>query len=125
MEGEWGLGMGTANDGNRIFADRASRGAGRIGSERIFARGLGSKSAPKTRKRCNPRLDHEESVWEVAAAMPQILRANVLKAEQGSLAHTKFLWGVVERMPRVTEEKTMLADFLMAEIAGGANDDGK
>lgn len=55
--------------------------------------------------------------------MPQIVRANVKKAQEGSLQHTKWLWGVVEKMPRPSEEakraKESLAALLMEQLRQG------
>lgn len=32
--------------------------------------------------------------------MPEIVKASVEKAKAGSLIHTKWLWGVVDKLPR-------------------------
>ena len=59
---------------------------------------------------------------QVAAALPHIVRANVAKAKEGSLLHTKWLWGVVEKnMPRQSSEahakaKASLAELLMEQL---------
>lgn len=52
--------------------------------------------------------------------MPQIVRATVKKAREGSLQHTKFLWGVIEKMPKRSDEearaKESLAALLMEQL---------
>jgi hypothetical protein len=69
------------------------------------------------RQRCSGQRSSDPDVEaEVVAAIPQILRANVKKAKQGSLVHTKWLWGVVEKMPKANGVKTTLAELLMDEM---------
>jgi hypothetical protein len=69
------------------------------------------------RKRCNPRESGPANIEaEVAAAMPQIVRANVLKAKQGSLTHTKWLWGVVGKVPKPSAIRTTLGELLQEQL---------
>ncbi len=56
---------------------------------------------------------------DVRAAMPQIMRATLKKAKQGSLGHTKWVWGVLEKWPKTAEVKTTLAELLMEQLPGG------
>ncbi len=46
------------------------------------------------------RTPGEEVVLQVKAALPEIVKATVEKAKAGSLIHTKWLWGVVEKEPK-------------------------
>ncbi|WP_124848015.1 hypothetical protein [Acidipila sp. EB88] len=61
--------------------------------------------------------------------MPQIVKATVAKAKEGSLIHTKWLWGVMEKnMPRQTtaeqqRAKASLAELLMEQLPGGLGGD--
>lgn len=72
---------------------------------------------PTVRKRCNPRESGTTSIEaEVAAAMPQIVRATVRKAKQGSLTHTKWLWGVVEKVPKASAIRTTLGELLQEQL---------
>jgi hypothetical protein len=83
-------------------------------------RGSESVRTPRTRQRCSQQQGNDPDVQaEVVAAIPQILRANVKKAKQGSLVHTKWLWGVVEKMPKAHGVKTTLAELLMEQMEGG------
>ena len=55
--------------------------------------------------------------------MPQIVRANVKMAKSGSLAHTKYLLGLVEKLPKrdenAMEAKRSLAALLMEQLGVG------
>ena len=74
----------------------------------------------RVRKRCSQGHGSDQDMEaEVVAAIPQILRASVKKAKQGSLMHTKWLWGVVEKMPKANGVKTTLAELLMEQMEGG------
>jgi hypothetical protein len=48
--------------------------------------------------------------------MPEIVRANVRKAKQGSLTHTKWLWGVVEKVPKASAIRTTLGELLQEQL---------
>lgn len=52
--------------------------------------------------------------------MPQIVRANVEMAISGSIVHTKWLWSVVEKLPKrgenAMEAKQSLAALLMEQL---------
>lgn len=77
--------------------------------------------ATAVRTRCaGKRTAREEVEAQVVAALPQIVRANVKKAQEGSLQHTRWLWGVVEKMPKQSDEavraKQSLAALLLEQL---------
>jgi hypothetical protein len=41
------------------------------------------------------------------------------RCEGGSLGHTKWVWGVLEKWPKASETKTTLAELLMEQLPGG------
>ena len=112
--------MKIANDKSKSSPDGAKRESARNADGKRVRKA----AIPKTRQRCRPRADKDKAAEhsieaDVLAAMPQIVRANVRKAKQGSLVHTKWLWGVVEKMPKSTGAKNTLAELLMEQLPGG------
>jgi hypothetical protein len=90
----------TANDSKKISPD----GAGRQRAGNECGRSTGRARGTQVRKRCNPNAGKESDTEkgmraDVRAAMPQIMRATLKKAKQGSLGHTKWVWGVLEKWP--------------------------
>ncbi len=86
-----------------------------------LGRGPGMPRKTKVRTRCKGRdLDNEVRA-QMVEALPHIVRAQVAKAKEGSLNHTKWLWGVVEdAMPKKGSEgarvKMTLAKLLKDEL---------
>ena len=92
-----------------------------VGGRRTGASGAARTRGTKVRTRCGGNWTPLEEVREqVEAAMPQIVRANVKMAKSGSLVHTKWLWGVVEKLPKrdenAMEAKRSLAALLMEQL---------
>ena len=57
------------------------------------------------RSRCRGSAAPETVTDEVAAAMPQIVRATVKRAKDGSLPHTKWLWEISQTARSAEREK--------------------
>jgi hypothetical protein len=60
---------------------------------------------------------------QAAEAAEEIVRANVDKAKAGSLAHSKWLYGLLERQGKAelltpARLQTSLADLLLQELGG-------
>ncbi len=92
-----------------------------VRGKRAGAAGVGRMRETAIRTRCSGTWTPAEEVREqVEAAMPQIVKANVQKAKAGSLMHTKFLLGLVERLPKRDEDameaKRSLAALLMTQL---------
>ena len=73
----------------------------------------------RVRARCSGlRTPDEEVRTQFVEAMPHIVRASVEKAKAGSLVHTKWLWGVIEKLPKKEsdEASVSLAALLMEQL---------
>ena len=74
----------------------------------------------RVRTRCNgDRSLHEEVGAQLQAALPQIVRAQVKKAKEGSLLHTRWLWNVAKEAPDAEghgRAKESLAALLMEQL---------
>ena len=73
----------------------------------------------RVRARCSgQRTPDEEIRTQFVEAMPHIVKASVEKAKAGSLVHTKWLWGVVENLPKKQSEEAAvsLAALLMEQL---------
>jgi hypothetical protein len=100
---------------------RKEQAAEALGGERAVAperKGRGTR----VRTRCGgSRTPGEEVERQLRKAMPHIVKANVEKAKEGSLIHTKWLWGVAEKAwSKGSEEhasaKASLAQLLMEQL---------
>ena len=83
--------------------------------------------APRKRKRCSSqhygslRKEAEEQAIEAAR---EIMRANVAKAREGSLAHTKWLFSLVEQaIAGRAQEKNTSGDTLAARLLLALDDE--
>ena len=75
------------------------------------------KRETRVRGRCKGvRTPGEEVQAQLTEAMPHIVRATVEKAKTGSLLHTKWLWGVVENLPKKDSEEAARAKASLAEL---------
>lgn len=70
----------------------------------------------RVRTRCSAETP-DEMVAEVAAAMPQIVRATVKRAQAGSLPHAKWLWVIASAAKDTTVERKGKAQSLSAMLA--------
>ncbi len=75
----------------------------------------------RVRTRCSEQWKPDEEVrTQFVEAMPHIVKASVEKAKSGSLLHTKWLWGVIENLPKKQSEeaalRASLAELLMEQL---------
>jgi hypothetical protein len=83
--------------------------------------GAGSSSrSTRVRTRCagTKRTLAEEVAVQVERSKRAIVRAQVLKAKEGSLAHTKWLWSYAEKARLAGEEvpEISLAEILLSSL---------
>ena len=77
------------------------------------------KRGTRVRARCSEQRTPDEEVrTQFVEAMPHIVKASVEKAKSGSLLHTKWLWGVIENLPKKQSEEAAvsLAELLIEQL---------
>ena len=74
----------------------------------------------RVRTRCNGERSPDEEVGaQFRAALPQIVRAQVKRAKEGSLLHTRWLWSVAKEAPDSNgngRAKASLAALLIEQL---------
>ncbi len=89
------------------------------------AEGATERSSPRTRApRCDQRKHrrlHDEAVKQIGEAAEEIMRANVERAKDGSITHTKWLFSLMDAIEDEGpfadgEKRKSLAEILIEQL---------